>query len=119
MIHLDIQEGKKYTQVEEVEIKDRVVAEQLYIPDTDESKWQLISDEEAEEYSKQIREYEKSLYPEIEDNITLVDTDGNAATDRSIHINCPSCGRDIYVTPPTDSTEASTMDEDNIIIEDL
>lgn len=119
MIHLDIQEGKKYTQVEEVEIKDRVVAEQLYIPDADESKWQLVSDEEAEVYSKQIEEYNKSLYPEIEDNITVVDTDGNAITDRTIHINCPSCGRDIYVTPPTDSTEASTMDEDNIIIEDL
>lgn len=54
MEHLEIKEGYKYTQKDDVEITERVIAEQLYTPDGQSSLWKQITDAEAAEYQEQI-----------------------------------------------------------------
>lgn len=67
MKHLEIIPGYKYTQATDVAIKDRIVAEQLYMPDGQENNWKSITDAEAEVLNKQIEDYylnlEKEMFP--------------------------------------------------------
>lgn len=98
MEHLEIKEGYKYTQSADVDITERVIAEQLYIPNGQSEIWKQITDAEADELEKQ---KEAQLKTANEDGTT-------SSEDNTVVIECPSCGRKIYYTPPVEETEAET-----------
>lgn len=108
MEHLEIKEGYKYTQVSDVEISERVIAEQLYIPDGQSELWKSITDEEAATYEA---EKEKALKEQegLHSEISTATVDTETTVDRTIEIDCPHCGKKIYYTPPTDSTDVSEI----------
>lgn len=73
MEHLEKVEGYKYTQAqEELDILERIIAEQLYTPDGQSSLWKKITDAEAADYQEQIdaaRKEQEEKFNNGEENI--------------------------------------------------
>lgn len=111
MEHLEEKQGYKYTQSDDVDIKERVIAIQVYTPDGQSERWRLITDEEAEQYTA----LQEAAFKE-EQELMTADIDSTTTEDNTVEIDCPSCGRKIYYTPPTDeaSTEEAIMVDDEL-----
>lgn len=111
MEHLEEKQGYKYTQSDDIDIKERVIASQVYTPDGQSSRWKQITDEEADEFMK----LQEAAFKE-EQELMTADIDSTTTEDNTVEIECPSCGRKIYYTPPTDeaSTEEAIMMDDDL-----
>lgn len=113
MEHLERKEGYRYTQVAETEISERVLAEELYIPDGQSGLWTLITEAEADEYQKAKDAAMAAMETEYNGGVSAAaDTDDAAAESHTVEITCPHCGKTIYYTPAVDDTTAVAAGED-------
>lgn len=114
MEHLERKEGYRYTQVAETEISERVLAEELYIPDGQGELWTLITEAEAETYQQAKDAAMEAEYASHGgDGVSAAAADDDAvAVDHTVEITCPHCGKTIYYTPATDDTTAVAAGDD-------
>lgn len=114
MEHLERKEGYRYTQVAETEISERVLAEELYIPDGQDERWALITEAEAEAYQQAKDAAMAAMETEYNGGVSAAaDADDAAAVDHTVEITCPHCGKTIYYTPAVDDTTAVAAGEDD------